>query len=94
MSTQATTIPLSPVLPAATERTAAQAAQALGKLLFKTPEHQAYLQALNEVNHDADVQRLSARIRERDLAPRWGKSDALEQQAALTSLPAYRGEVL
>jgi len=88
MSTQPSTIPISPVLPAATERTAAQAARALGKLLFDTPEYQAYLQALNEVNHDADVQRLSARIRERNIALQWGKGDALEQQAALTTLEA------
>jgi cell fate (sporulation/competence/biofilm development) regulator YlbF (YheA/YmcA/DUF963 family) len=75
-------------LPAATQRTAAQAARALGKLLFDTPEYQAYLQALNEVNHDADVQRLSTRIREHNFALRWGKSDDLEQQAALTTLEA------
>ena len=88
MSTQPSTIPIPPVLPAATQGTSAQAAQALGKLLFDTPEHQAYLQALDQVHHDADAQRLSARIRERNIALQWGKGDALEQRAALTTLEA------
>jgi len=39
-----------------------QAAQALGKLIAETPEYQAFLQALKEVNHDLEVQKLSAKI--------------------------------
>ena len=88
MSTQPSTIPISPVLPAVTQRTAAQAAQALGKLLFDTPEYQAFLEALSGVNHDADVQRISARIREHNIALQWGRGDILEHRAALTTLEA------
>ena len=88
MSTQPSTIPFSPDLPAATKLTAVQAARALGELLFDTPEYQACLQALHDVNHDADVQRLSTRIRKITIALKWGKGDALEQQAALTIVEA------
>ena len=88
MGPHPSTIPISPVLPAATQRTAAQVAQALGKLLFDTPEHQAYQQALDEVNRDADVQQPSARICERTIVLRCGKGDAPVQQTALTTLEA------
>jgi len=98
MSTQPSVIPIPPGLPAATQRTPADRAQALGRLLLGTPEYQAYLQALKDVNHDADVQRHWGRIRECTSALQWGKGDALEQQAALAtleadlaSLPSYRG---
>jgi cell fate (sporulation/competence/biofilm development) regulator YlbF (YheA/YmcA/DUF963 family) len=81
----------SPVLPAASQQTAAQAARALGGLLFNTPEYQAYRQALHQVNRDADVQRLLASIRERTLALQRGQGDTLEHRAALETLRAELG---
>ena len=82
---------ISPVLPATLQQTAAEAARALGILLFNTPEYQAYRQALHQVNRDADVQRLLASTRERTLALQRGQGDALEQRAALKTLRAELG---
>ncbi|MCK7496825.1 MAG: YlbF family regulator [Comamonadaceae bacterium] len=38
-----------------------QAAQLLGKLLAETPEYQTFLQALEDINHNLEVQKLSAK---------------------------------
>lgn len=63
-----------------------QAAQSLGKLLAEAPEYQAFLQALKEVNHDLEVQKLSARIREHDNAIQWGRGNVLEHQGEMETL--------
>jgi cell fate (sporulation/competence/biofilm development) regulator YlbF (YheA/YmcA/DUF963 family) len=63
-----------------------QAAQSLGKLLAETPEYQAFLQALKEVNHDLEVQKLLAKIREHDNAIQWGRGNILEHQGELKTL--------
>ena len=88
MTTQSPSINTFPELPTAPDRVAAQAAHALGKLLFDTPECQAYLKAIKEINSDVDVQRVSANIREHETALQWGKGNRLEHQAALTTLEA------
>ncbi|GEM_PF-3096945 len=61
MATPSTKIDL-PVLSMTGDAKVVQAAQALGKLIAETPEYQAFLQALKEVNHDLEVQKLSAKI--------------------------------
>lgn len=63
-----------------------QAAQSLGKLLAETPEYQAFLQALKEVNHDLEVQKLSARIREHNNAIQWGRGNVLEHHGEMETL--------
>jgi len=97
MSTQPSVSYIPPILPAAGDQTAVQAALALGKLLSDMPEYQAFLNALREVNNNAEVQRLSVKIREHNNALQWGKGDLLEHQSAteilqaeLESLPSLR----
>jgi cell fate (sporulation/competence/biofilm development) regulator YlbF (YheA/YmcA/DUF963 family) len=63
-----------------------QAAQSLGKLLAETPEYQAFLQALKNINHDLEVQKLSAKIREHDNAIQWGRGNILEHQGEMETL--------
>lgn len=98
MSTEPSTTHLLATMPGVAPATAGEAAQALGRLLFNTPEYQAFLRALTEVNRDAQVQRLSARIRDHNTALQWGAGDILEHQAALknleaelASMPLFRG---
>ncbi len=85
MSTPSTKIDL-PILPMTGDAKVVQAAQALGSLLAETPEYQAFLQALKDINHDLEVQKLSAQIREHDNAIQWGRGDVLEHQAELNTL--------
>jgi len=63
-----------------------QAAEALGKVLYNTPEYQAFLVALQTLNDDAYVHRLSAQMREHSTALQWGQGDVAEHQAALAQL--------
>ena len=53
------------------EMTATHAAAKLGEILHTTPEFQAFLAALNLVNQDANVQRLSSEIQARQRAFQW-----------------------
>ncbi len=53
------------------EMTATQAAAKLGEILHATPEFQAFLVALNFVNQDANVRRLSSEIQARQRAFQW-----------------------
>ena len=85
MSTPSTRIGL-PILSMTGDAKVVQAAQALGKLLAETPEYQAFLQALKDINHDLEVQKLSAKIREHDNALQWGRGDALEHQGEIKTL--------
>ena len=85
MSTQPTTIDL-PILSILGDAKATQTAQSLGKLLAETPEYQSFLQALKDRNHDLEVQRLSAKIREHEIALQWGRGDVLEHQGEINTL--------
>jgi cell fate (sporulation/competence/biofilm development) regulator YlbF (YheA/YmcA/DUF963 family) len=85
MSTQPTTIDL-PILSILGDAKATQTAQSLGKLLAETPEYQSFLQALKARNHDLEVQRLSAKIREHEIALQWGRGDVLEHQGEINTL--------
>jgi cell fate (sporulation/competence/biofilm development) regulator YlbF (YheA/YmcA/DUF963 family) len=85
MSTQPTTIDL-PILSILGDAKATQTAQSLGKLLAETPEYQSFLQALKARNQDLEVQRLSAKIREHEIALQWGRGDVLEHQGAMQTL--------
>ncbi len=93
MTNQSSSISILPGLSTAPDRAAALAAQALGKLLFDTPECQAYLKALKIVNSDTDVHRLSVNIRGHDTALQWDKGNRLEHQTALTTLEAELKEL-
>ena len=86
MTTQSSPISILPGLSAPPDRPSAQAAQALGKLLFDIPDYKSYQRALKEVNNDPNVHRLSLAIREHETALQWGKGDRLEQQTALARL--------
>jgi cell fate (sporulation/competence/biofilm development) regulator YlbF (YheA/YmcA/DUF963 family) len=88
MNTQPSVSYIPPILPDARDQTAVQAARALGKVLSDIPEYQAFLKALQEVNNNAEVQRLSVKIREHNIALQWGKGDLLEHQAATETLQA------
>lgn len=85
MSTPSTKIDL-PILSMTGDAKVTQAAQSLGKLLAETPEYQAFLQALKEVNHDLEVQKISAQIREHDSAIQWGRGNILEHQGEMETL--------
>jgi len=87
MSTPSTKIDL-PILSMTGDAKVVQAAQSLGKLLAETPEYQTFLQALKDINHDLEVQKLSAKIREHDNALQWGRGDVLEHQGEMTTLQA------
>jgi len=87
MSTPSTKIDL-PILSMTGDAKVTQAAQSLGKLLAETPEYQTFLQALKDINHDLEVQKLSAKIREHDNALQWGRGDALEHQSDMKILQA------
>lgn len=85
MSASSTRIDL-PILSMTGDAKVTQAAQSLGKLLAETPEYQAFLQALKDINHDLDVQKLSAKLREHDRAIQWGRGNVLEHQGELKTL--------
>lgn len=85
MSTPSTRIDL-PILSMTGDAQVTKAAQSLGKLLAETPEYQAFLQALKDINHDLDVQKLSAKIREHDNAIQWARGNVLEHQGELKTL--------
>ncbi|MCK6539949.1 MAG: YlbF family regulator [Anaerolineales bacterium] len=85
MSTPSPKIDL-PILSMMGDTKVTQAAQALGKLLAETPEYQAFLQALKDVNHDLEVQKLSAKIREHDRAIQWGQGNVLEHHGEMETL--------
>lgn len=87
MTTSSTKIDL-PILSMTGDAKVVQAAQALGKLIAQTPEYQAFLQALKEVNHDLEVQKLSAKIREHDNAIQWGRGNVLEHHTEMETLQA------
>jgi cell fate (sporulation/competence/biofilm development) regulator YlbF (YheA/YmcA/DUF963 family) len=63
-----------------------QAAQELGELLMHTPEYEAFLKALNAVNNDPEVQKISAEMRSHQNALRWSPKNAGEHEAALARL--------
>jgi len=65
---------------------AEQAARGLGVLLLNTPEYQAFLKALNLVNKNPDVQKLSTEMRSHQNALRWASADEDNHHAALARL--------
>ena len=65
---------------------AEQAARELGELLLHTPEYELFLKALNAVNNDPEVQKISAEIRSHQNAMRWSPGGTGEHDAALTRL--------
>lgn len=77
-----------------------EAARSLGKMLSNTPEYQTFLASLSEVNHDAEVNRLSVLLRQHEQAVQWQRGDLAEHNTAiqeihrqmehLPSLRAYR----
>jgi cell fate (sporulation/competence/biofilm development) regulator YlbF (YheA/YmcA/DUF963 family) len=85
MSTPSTRIDL-PILSMTGDAKVTQTAQSLGKLLAETSEYQAFLQALKDINHDLEVQKLSAKIREHDNAIQWGRGNILEHQGEMETL--------
>lgn len=85
MSTPSSRIDL-PVLSMTGDAKVIQSAQSLGKLLAETPEYQAFLQALKDINHDLEVQKLSAKIREHDNAIQWGRGNVLEHHGEMETL--------
>lgn len=88
MTTQSSPIDFFSGIPIAPDRAAVQAVQALGRLLFATPEYKSYQTSLKEVNKDPNVHRLSMTIRDHETALQWGKGDRREHQAALAGLEA------
>jgi len=50
-----------------------QVAHTLSELLSQTPEYRAYLDALNALNNDPVIQRLSAEMRSHQIALQWGR---------------------
>ena len=87
MNTPSTKIDL-PILSMTGDAKVTQAAHALGKLLAETSEYRTFLQALKDINHDLEVQKLSAKIREHDNALQWGRGDVLERQGEMKTLQA------
>ena len=85
MSTPSTKIDL-PILSMTGDAKITQPAQSLGKLLAETPEYQAFLQVLKDINHDLEVQKLSAKIREHDNAIQWGRGNVLEHHSEMETL--------
>ncbi|MBN1667032.1 MAG: YlbF family regulator [Anaerolineales bacterium] len=75
-----------PVLTTFEDRDSTQIAQSLGKILLDTPEYQTFLNALNEVNNNVEVRRISLQMREHDTALKWGKGDPDEHRVALEQL--------
>lgn len=67
---------------------AEQAARELGELLLHTPEYEVFLKALNTVNNDPEVQKISAEIHTHQNALRWSPKDPGEHDASLTRLVA------
>jgi cell fate (sporulation/competence/biofilm development) regulator YlbF (YheA/YmcA/DUF963 family) len=63
-----------------------RAAQALGQLLYDTPEFQAFVAASDGVHEDSEVQRLSKQISEHNNALQWGQGNSAQYQAALEQL--------
>jgi len=68
------------------ETEADQAARELGELLLHTPEYQAFVKALNAVNNNPAIQKISAEIRSHKNALRWSREEAGEHEAALSRL--------
>lgn len=58
-----------------------EAATTLGTLLTHTPEYKAFITALQAVNSDLTVQKLSAEMRAHQATLQWGR-DADDQHAA------------
>jgi len=52
-----------------------QAAQALGRLLYQTPDRGVFLEALNALNGDLTVKRLGAQLRSHQSALQWGRDE-------------------
>ena len=65
---------------------AEQAARELGELLLHTPEYELFLKALNALNNDPMVQKISAEIRSHQNATRWSPGNTGEHDAALARL--------
>ncbi len=63
-----------------------QAAQSLGKLLSETPEYQTFLQALQDINRNSEVQELLAQLREHNRAIQWERGNVLEHQGERKTL--------
>lgn len=64
-----------------------QAARALGELLSQLPEYRAFLEAIQKVNNDAAVQKLSNQMRACQSALQWGR-DVVQNAAELERLEA------
>lgn len=64
-----------------------QAARALGELLKQLPEYVAFLDALNAVNADPQVQQLSKKMRACQSAMQWGR-DVVQNAAEMERLEA------
>lgn len=62
------------------------AAQALGERLRELPEFQAFLKALEAVNHDTAVQQLAAQMRAHRSALQWGRGEGAQHAADLRRL--------
>lgn len=65
-----------------------QAARTLGELLRRTPEYEAFLQALKAVNDDPQVQKISTQIRSHQDALRWYQGDIENHETSLSNLEA------
>lgn len=65
---------------------AEQAARELGELLLHTPEFESFMKALNTVNIDLEVQKISAEIHSHQNALRWSPKDSGVHEATLTRL--------
>jgi len=68
------------------ETKADQVARELGQLLLHTPEYQAILKALNAVNNNPAVQKISVEMRNHQNALRWSAENTGEHEATLTRL--------
>lgn len=79
-------LPNSIPAPATIKTDTRQAARVLGQLLLKTPEYEAFLNALRAVNGDLTVQRLGAQMRAHQSALQWGRDDSGQHASELERL--------
>ena len=63
-----------------------QVAHTLAELLSQTPEYRAYLDALNVLNNDPVMQRLSAEMRSHQIAFKWGRDTDSQHVSEQTRL--------
>ena len=62
------------------------AARSLGELLSRTPEYNAYIDALKAMNSDLTTQKLSAEMRSHQMAVKWGRDPDEQHAAEMTRL--------